>query len=534
MAPDDRDYAAAVARDVAARYGVPVDAGAVQIVPRGKSGYPPPVWVGGKAGDPGRLLWPPGHPLSKEGRRAASLKASRRRGAAGSPEIRSRRDLVRAAHAEGLHDMAIAEALQMRIKDVMNDRNVMGLRCNPAPKAASAASQQRAARAREIIRLHGEGLTDRAMAEALKVALKTVAIQRREIGLRANVASRARKPAADAGARRQAIDDPARVEAIRQMEAEGIPVKEMAERLGIGRGHASRLRRGLGLPSRSTVAAASAETGEQRRAIIRTLLEKGETDLQVIAAAAGCGYDTLRRDLKRLGRWPVAPAPLTPAQRYDRLRAMLAEGLPRHEMAEKLGIPLALLARDLRALGVEVPRVLPKCRRGKPVPPPMLVAERRRRVGALRAAGRNIEQIAAELCSSRSLVSQDISALRDAGVDVTPPARGTSARVIRRRELVAQMRAEGKTIEQMVKATGASRSAISGDIEVLSARGAVQSRPRGRPTRRATDPQWAAEIRALAAQGMGVPTIAARLRFSPGAITRVLQAADAQPERRAA
>lgn len=531
MSGADTDYAARVARDVAARYGVAVAPAVVRVVPPGASGLPQVVWVPNEHGG-GQLQFTA--PTPWNGSAGVAARKRRRRGIATSPEVLARREAVRAAHAEGLHDMAIAERLAVSSATVQADRHVMDLLCNPAPQAPSVASIRRRQNAETVARLHADGLTDAAMAAALKLCTRTVAELRRELRLPAN---RNRGRVAPAGAaavppspRAQARQARAaeRAAAVRRMEDEGLSVREIGVKLGLTPGYASKLRRGLGLPVRPTVAARAAQSADQRREAVLAMLADGLTDLQEIAGRADCSYDTLSRDLKRMGRWPVLPGPLTPAERQERIRGWVAEGVPRRVMADRLAVPLALVARDLRALGLDAPRARPAGARPGPA---VGIEDRRRRVAHLRARGLTIEEIAAQTGISRSKVSTDIRALRDAGVNMDPPPRiaaDKAAAVTARRQLVAALRAEGLTVDQIARRAGISRSLVCNDIEALRAAGQIGARPPATPRRRAADPRWAAEIRALAGKGLGIPAIAARLRFSPGAVAAVLgaQAAD--------
>lgn len=529
MSGADLDYAARVAQDVAARYGVTVAPAVVQVVPAGTSGMPQAVWVPNAHGG-GQLVY--AAPLAWNGSAKVAAQKRRRRGSAVSPDLIARRDRVREAHAAGLHDMAIAAELSLPVATVQADRRLMGLAAHAAPPVPSRASIHRRERRDQVAALHAAGQSDAAMAAQLKVCARTVAELRRELRLPPNRSrDRAITAAACApGLSPRAQARQARAAAVHRMEAEGRSVREIAETLGLSAGYASKLRRGLGLPVRPTAAARAVQSADERRSAVLAMLADGLTDLQEIAGRAGCSYDTLRRDLKRMGRWPVLPGPMTPAERQERIRGWVAEGVPRRDIAVRLNVPLALVARDLRALGLDAPRARPS---GAKPGPAVGIGDRRRSVARLRARGLTIAQIAAQLGVSRSQVSIDIRALRDSGVNMDPPPRDTpdtpdtpdrAAAVAARRQMVAALRAEGLTVAQIAARAGVGRSAVCNDIEALRAAGVIGSRPPARSQRRAADPKWAGEIRALAGKGLGVPAIAARLRFSPGAVAAVLRA----------
>lgn len=151
----------AVAQDVARRYGVAVDPAVVRRVPRGVSGIPLPVFREGK------LVYPDG----KE-RHAAAVKAHFRQARAAvalSPETAARRDRVRAAHAQGMTVRAIMEALSLPEYAVRMDLKRMGLQFHAAPPHSGTRPTPPAvvARRARVAEMLAQGMRPRAIARAL-------------------------------------------------------------------------------------------------------------------------------------------------------------------------------------------------------------------------------------------------------------------------------------------------------------------------------------------------------------------------------
>lgn len=128
--PQSDDYAARVAADVAARYGVVVRPAVVQQVPAGVSGLPQPVWNGVY------LVYPDPVKAQNSWRGRAKPVSEKRKGLA-DPVVHARRLRVAELHAQGLGDAEIAEAAGIEFRCVMADRRHLRLRANASRHAVA-------------------------------------------------------------------------------------------------------------------------------------------------------------------------------------------------------------------------------------------------------------------------------------------------------------------------------------------------------------------------------------------------------------
>ncbi len=636
---------AQIADEVAARYGVTVRAAAVQIVPRGVSGLPQAIWVPSQNGLGGRLAYQePAGWKAQKGRVAAG----RRRGMAASPEVAARRERVRAAHADGLHDLAIAQLLGCDLGKVQADRRFLGLAAHVAPRVDTAPQRERAQRLKVLQDLHARGATDAVIAAQMGLHRKTVHEMREHLRLRAVPVDRsaARRRITDADLRQQVSDgrsdaeiaaawamkpgsvaqrrralglepnrkppvedrvvsDDDSVETFRRLHASGLTLRAIAAEMKMAYAAATALRRHLGLQPQPRQSAEAAALAGQRRKRIADMVADIRAwgtvpTIKGIARALHCKPATVRRDLARLNLLPLsppapdraamireaaekgasrreiagalglsleklasvlrrldivlpkskpaaAPHPTLPGrsrataattERRQQVAALARDGLSRLDIREATGMTLDEIARHLRAVGL----TLPPAPTGRPRraqtqaavdgPSPfrreVRMAERRAEVARLAREGVPRRAIARRLRVSLDPVNRDLRAL-DIKVPRAPqrPSAGQKRRseaVKQRRVRVADLRDGGLSVDQIAERLQCSRATVCADITHLlrsaKARRAHGVTPR---QRRACDAEHAREILRLARDGgLSAAAIAARLRFSVGAVQRVI------------
>lgn len=464
-------YAEAVAAEIGARYGCAVSAAAVQVVPRGVSGLPQAVWVPSANGQAGKLVY--AEPSGWRAAKGVARNAERKRGAAANPAVILRRKQVAEAHGRGLHDLAIAQELGLALTVVQADRRLLDLVAHPGPPTVTPAMAERQRLAAEVRRLHAQGMSDAALADALKikrdrlksirldcglvanaaprlrhqakprkltddaliarldlgetdaqaaavlkVSVSTVSARRRKLGRTANGGPQAeRKPVLKAGNRvTRLVSNEEAVRTLRRLDAQGVTIARMAEELAVHPSTVWQARQALGLPRRETVSAATKTAGEVRRGRIAALVQemRGRGDLPTVrglARAVGCTKETVEKDLRRLELWPLRRS--SDGVR-DGITALLAKGKSRREIAAALDLTLAQLAKWLRRMKIEMPRAaaLPGTITGRP---------------------------------------------RSAGTDGAPAASrnpGPSGRTVRMREKIAAMAKEGKSRREIAATNG--------------------------------------------------------------------------------
>lgn len=335
------DYASQVAAEVAARYGATVSADVVQIVPRGTSGRPLPVWIPGAGPESGRLIYPEigSWKGAQASRRAAE---ARRRGSAANPAVAARREKVRQAHEQGMNDPAIAAQLGLRLALVQEDRRFLGLAPHPAPRVPHPAEIAARRTGDEVQRLHGEGCTDAVIAERLRISRRTVVVHRAARNLPANAAPRR--------SRRCLLDR----EDLRARVARGETDAQIAAATRVGVSTVGNARRALGLRANT-----AGET-EEAAAEMRRMASAG-MGLREMARALGMGTTRARILRDKLGIAAQPRCGVTRSQaasaRQERLRGILtqhrAEGTwPTHAgLRQLLGVKRATINRDLRRIG---------------------------------------------------------------------------------------------------------------------------------------------------------------------------------------
>jgi len=495
------DRAQQIAAEVAARYGVTVAPEAVKIVPTGTSGIVPMIWD-----EKTRTI------QHVDG--AVQARAMLKRGAWNRPKhqprepdpaIMTRRDLIAQHHANGASVPEIMAALALPKMTVRNDLAVLRLPANPAPRGPDPAMEARRAMMR---RMHGEGAT------ALDVAAAIYATEGRQYspdvvqrmgkamcGLLFRI-PRKGKAAAPAAPRQPKLPKPHKVRAPKErkkviagpseavqriaarrqqaaaLHAEGLPIGDIAERLGVGRDTArdDLKRQGLKpLIKRANDTATPSRTAadwklerEERLARISYGLARG-LSTKALAESEGVDFRTITRDMRLITR-PEVPTD----DRRAALPDMLAEpGTSLRALAFRFGVTMRTVTDDCRALRLPVPPIAwdadgGAVSRGRVHPRAEWVA----RLPDMIARGMIVSEIVAAVGVSRKTVAR---AMADLGLQVQTKRRkvdpGRAAELATRRQKTADMFRAGVSVPDICAAMGISRAVVYHDLLAMGLMG---------------------------------------------------------------
>lgn len=450
----DQSYAAQVAADVAARYGVPVPKAAVQVVPRGVSSNPLPVWDGKQLvyAEQPRNAW--------RNQREASF-----RNRTVSPKAVERRLQVSELHAEGLHDAAIAAQLGVHQSLVVSDRKRLHLAANPN-RTPEVGREQRNATVRAYI---AQGWGAQAIAEEIGLAVSTV----RDIA-------------------RNVLNLP--FAAIRKIKAEPKPKPPRLAKAGVSQATRIRVPK-VKLPALPT----PPSPAQLRLAALRAMVDGlgrdlMRADLDAYALREGRTISQVRRDIETLAIvWPrplnwrrMATVRLSPIERRavrDRRRtdiaAMDMTQVTVAELVKRFEVTNGTILRDLAVLGL---RILPPPR-GLSGAVKEAFENHRSKIAELHAKGADRAEIARETGLSRNAISRHLKGL---GIDlprgyVNPWANrarpGTTDRVKELQGQIIALRAEGKTYAEIMAATGLGKASVSRYLMELGLTGPHASQP---------------------------------------------------------
>jgi len=488
--PITLDRAQQIAAEVAARYGVTVAPEAVKIVPTGTSGIVPMIWDEKTR----TIVHSDGGLQSKAATKRGAWSRPKSKPREPDPAIMTRRDLIAQHHANGASIPEIMAALALPKMTVRNDLAVLRLPANPAPRGPDPAMEARRAMMR---RMHGEGAT------AIDVAAAIYATEGRQyspdvvqrmgkamIGLLFRIPrkGKAAKPAVPrvGQERQQVIAGPseavqriaARREQAAALHAEGLPIGDIAERLGVGRDTArdDLKRQGLKpLIKRANDAATPSRTAadwklerEERLARISDGLARG-LSTKALAESEGVDFRTITRDMKLITR-PEVPA----NERRAQLPDLLAEpGTSLRALAFRFGVAMQVVTDDCRALRLPVPPIAwdaggGAVSRGRVHPRAEWVA----RLPDMIARGMIVSEIVAAVGVSRKTVAR---ALADLGLQVQTNRRkvdpGRAAELATRRQKTADMHRAGVSVPDICAATGISRAVVYHDLLAMGMMG---------------------------------------------------------------
>ena len=309
MPEADIPTAAAIAAEVAARYGVAVCPSIVKICPPRTFATTTPIWDGKD------LIYPDHAARKDQHKKAMWAGAAQARASAVDPVIAARRDSVRRLHADGLPVRQIAEALAISYSISLADHRAARL----APNAfVTAALTQSAVRAARVAQLHGEGWRPARIAALLGLTEKHVrrlafahhglTFARAVVKLAPPKAALPRVPAAIA---RQAV--------LRGFWAEGVPMADWAARCGVSvhtiRGDVAKMglpwgsARGLRVNFGTCDSYNQMRLAEQaaRRVEVLRLTRAGLMP-SAIAKQLGCTPRTVAVDKRALGLMPARGA----------------------------------------------------------------------------------------------------------------------------------------------------------------------------------------------------------------------------------
>lgn len=500
-AQSQQDYAARVAAEVAARYGVAVQPEAVQRVDTGVSGRALPVWDGSQ------LVYPDWKEQKKRDQ-AAQVRARKL-----APVVSQRRQDVARLHAEGLHDRAIAEVLGIDRLDVQSERRALKLLANPSPVANTDA----VLRAARIVAMHESGANELTIAATVGLSLaylRMIARTRLGIVLRP-VVTEVVKPQKPAPLSRQAAQALRRSE-LAALKVEEMTVAQIGARFGVSRvtvwldlraigrsaadvrkstvARAKAPRAVAGRQSRATGVRAAARAKVAARRVDLAAMIAGldravcAADLAGFAAVHGSSLRALRDDMVAISQpWPKPAGNPVAARHRGRLNAartarreLLAawpvETLTVAELAARCGVTEPTICSDLQAIGRRA-AVVTNC-----MGPRMRaqVEARRAQIADLHSAGNTLSEMRAATGLSTNAVARHLAALglvahrkkvnpwigRTGG---TPPA--VKAKQDRARALLAEMRAAGATYPQMVAATGLSKASVGVHLRAMGLTG---------------------------------------------------------------
>ncbi|MFC3180472.1 DeoR family transcriptional regulator [Cypionkella sinensis] len=435
----DQSYAAQVAADVAARYGMPVSAKAVQLVPRGVSATPLPIWDGSQLvyTAEARTSW-----------RSKQLANYRNRNV--SPKAINRRLQVAALHAEGLHDAAIAAQLGEHQSVVANDRKRLGLIAIPS-RNSQVGREDRNASIRAYM---AQGWGAEAIAAEIGVSATTVKDVARNV-LRIPFTTSRKMIAA-------AKPKPPRL------------VKERAKQPVLVR---------VATAKPTARPSALQQVSQQRLAALRAMInglgrDLTRADLDAYAAQIGRTTHQMRRDMASLElQWPrppnwraMATIRLSPVERQavrDRRRADIAAmdlmQVTVADLMQQFGVSKQTISRDLAALQMRTK--LPA--RGLRGAIKDAVESHRAIIRDLHAKGADRAAIKQATGLGRNAISRHLKALGlhlpRGYVDTWAgrPRPGMTDRVKQLQARIAEMRGAGKSYAEIMAETGLKKASVS-------------------------------------------------------------------------
>lgn len=469
-------YSQKVADEVAARYGVAVKPCAVQVVPQGTSGIPLPVWDGHK------LIIPDW----KEKRQRMAVnraREARRAGAASDTRTVDLRDQIAALYAQGMTDGEMAAVLGKSAAVIAQHRRFLRLapirRYVPPPENPA---QIRRRRVRELHDLGRDrvqiaallGVNARVLsadAKALGIALALpakVAVPRRQPG--AQPQRRARRGDSNAASRERANAVRMAAAAVKRDEvlgllASGLGFHEVAAQTGFTPRHVRHLDRknrlASGMPTLRV---------EALRADVSRLAAQGLSRTDIVAELQR-SRRSVNRHLAELGYQfgdlpgdaAVAEVSARHREIEGRLRAMLARGMTRADMAADMGMARKRLSIWLARIGIGQGDVSGDDRaRGSG-------AQKLAQHDALRAHVADMVRSGMALAEIAAAVGRPAHSVRMlahfAGVCLAEESEVGAATA--RRALIVQMAGQGKSRQDIMEALGIDRHRLAYDLRIM-------------------------------------------------------------------
>lgn len=469
-------YANLVAAEVSARYGVAVKPCAVQVVPQGASGIPLPVWDGS------RLIVPDWR--EKRQRMAVNrAKEARRAGAASDTRTVDLRDKIAALYAQGMTDGEMAAVLGKSAAVIAQHRRF--LRLTPIRKYVLPPENPAQIRRRRVRELHDLG-RDRvqiaallgvnarvlsADAKALGIALALpakVAVPRRQPG--AQPQRRARRGDSNAASRERANAVRMAAAAVKRDEvlgllASGLGFHEVAAQTGFTPRHVRYLDRknrlAAGMPTLRV---------EALRADVSRLAAQGLSRTDIVAELQR-SRRSVNRHLAELGYQfgdlpgdaAVAEVSARHREIEGRLRAMLARGMTRADMAADMGMARKRLSIWLARIGIGQGDVYGDDRaRGSG-------AQKLAQHDALRARVADMVRSGMALAEIAAAVGRPAHSVRMlahfAGVCLAEESEVGAATA--RRAQIVQMAGQGKSRQDIMEALGIDRHRLAYDLRIM-------------------------------------------------------------------
>lgn len=410
----DQSYAAAVAADVAARYGIAggVDSALVKRVARGVSGQPLPVWNGSQ------LIYPEAAKVSWRAQQQARARRDME-----DPAVVTRRARVVELHATGLCDAAIAEAMDISINRVRADR----IRAKLSPHQDPAEAERHARIPNQIRALLALGYAAPAIGDELGVSANHVRKIIREKGFTLV---------------------PAQKCVTRKLAA---PVSRRA------------------VATAPHVTAATARRARLQAALQALGRPVARADLPALRAEFGLTLKNLRVDFRAIAAdWPTFERQVVAhnisqkevrAAKLLQLQAMDVAALTTTQIADALGVSLRSTRGYLRELGLQSASSMFG---GMSKDQAEAAAQRRARIAEMAATGQfDRGAIADAVGVSPEVVSRAVAELkiklpRSKANPWRTRARGMTARVQALREQLAALKQAGKTYLEMSAITGKS------------------------------------------------------------------------------
>lgn len=500
---------------IAARYGATVAPGlTVQRLPRGASSWPLPVWDGHA------LRYPDPEQGKRLGWRGGNS------GGLGNPRTVAaaleRRPKVAQLHAEGLSDSQIADALGARIDAIRTDRRHLGLSANP-PHVA-----KREDRLDRLRSLFAAGHTPAQIAAILGRSENYIRRVAAQAGIALPPAPRRRDKAQQA-VRRKLIP------------------KGRAEDQAEARRKRDRARNALKRAAAKAAGHVSLkEARDARHAKVREAHAAG-LSIPATVEATGLSHRRIWQDRKDMGL-PPTEADLE-LRRESRVRTIERMNRRRRQRAARKEAPrqrYAVLAADVltragagatvesiaAAMGISPRRVAGALRRAGLTPDydrSRAWQARERELRERVAQGQVGAEIAAamgiSLSTLYSYAHRKGVSLLEAGGRAPCNVGSVSPKVASRREKVAQLRAEGLTLDAMQAALQVSRATLSNDIAALGLAGSSPNTP-SRRSLAAHRPDLAARALALRGEGLGLMEVARRMDLPHFTCRRLIAAAE--------